>query len=307
MSIPLIASIFTEKNIIENLAKKLNINILPFNFREFPDKETYIKFEKDIHNKDIILYDSLNYPNNKILPMLFFAEAAKELGAKKVGLVAPYLAYMRQDKQFNPGEIVTSKHFAKLISNYFDWLITVDPHLHRYKNLNEIYTIPNKVISAKKSISNWIANNIESPILIGPDSESKQWVQAIAKNINVPYFTFEKQRFGDRNIIIKNKENFNNFAIKDEYFYDHTPVLIDDIISTASTMTGAIKYLSNKKHNKNIVCIGVHAIFANNAYEELLSLLNINNIITCNTIIHPSNKINLLEDISKSISQFISI
>ena len=67
-----------------------------------------------------------------MLPLIFAAATARELAAAKIGLVAPYLAYMRQDRRFNPGEAVTSRQVAGLLSSAFDWLVTVDPHLHRY-------------------------------------------------------------------------------------------------------------------------------------------------------------------------------
>lgn len=61
-----------------------------------------------------------------------------------MGLVAPYLAYMRQDQQFRPGEVVTSRMFAALVSRHVDWLVTVDPHLHRVHALDEIYAVPTR-------------------------------------------------------------------------------------------------------------------------------------------------------------------
>ena len=39
----------------------------------------------------------LDTPGEKILPLLFLAATAQDLGARRVGLVAPYLAFMRQD------------------------------------------------------------------------------------------------------------------------------------------------------------------------------------------------------------------
>ena len=80
-------------------------------------------------------------PNEEVLPLLFAAATARELGVPSVGLVSPYLAYMRQDRRFKPGEAVTSREVAKLLSDAVDWLVTVDRHLHRYGSL-EIYRIP---------------------------------------------------------------------------------------------------------------------------------------------------------------------
>ncbi len=150
----------------------------------FPDDETYIKINSNVKDQKVILFASLDYPNQKLLPLVFTAQTIKELGAKEVGLLTPYLAYMRQDKQFNPGEGITSKYFAALLSEYFDYLVTVDPHLHRRKSLDEIYKIPTTVLHATTAIANWIKKHIKNPLIIGPDKESEQWVSDIAQKAN---------------------------------------------------------------------------------------------------------------------------
>ena len=75
---------------------------------------------------------TLTHPDQQFLLLVFAADAARELGAREVNLVAPYLAYMRQDKRFHDGESVTSRSFARMVSSTLDKLLTVDPHLHRY-------------------------------------------------------------------------------------------------------------------------------------------------------------------------------
>jgi ribose-phosphate pyrophosphokinase len=75
-----------------------------------------LRFACDVAGRSVILLCSLARPNNRILPLLFAADAARDLGAGEVGLVAPYLAYMRQDRRFNPGEAITSQSFARLLS-----------------------------------------------------------------------------------------------------------------------------------------------------------------------------------------------
>ena len=69
---------------------------------------------------------------------------------------------------------------------------------------------------------------------------------------------------------------------KVEQYLDHTPVLVDDIISTGQTMIETIRHLNNFGM-KAPVCIGVHAVFAGNAYQDIL-LENVERIVTCNTM-----------------------
>src|SRR3546814_2878173 len=84
---------------------------------------------------DAAVVCTLARPDDQFLQLLFAARLLRESGARSVQLVAPYLAYMRQDRRFHDGEALTSRQFAQLLSAEFDGLVTVDPHLHRYGNL----------------------------------------------------------------------------------------------------------------------------------------------------------------------------
>ena len=253
--------------------------------RKFPDGETYVRVLSDVIGKEAVIVCTLHEPDDKIFPLFFLAKNLKDLGAKKVTLVAPYLSYMRQDKKFNPGEAVTSEYFAKFLSSFVDELITIDPHLHRRASMSEIYTIPCKVLHASDLISKYIKEEIKMPLLIGPDSESEQWVSEVAKNANAPFIILQKERLGDRDVKVTIPEV--------EKYLNHTPVLVDDIISTAHTMIETVNHLKQLAM-KAPVCIGVHAVFAGNAFEEL-SMSGAQQIVTCNTIKHQSNKIDVSE------------
>lgn len=251
--------------------------------RQFPDEETYIRIFSDVKDKNVFLVCTLHKPDTKLLPLYFLSKTAKEMGATSVCLIAPYLAYMRQDTVFNPGEGVTSTYFAHLLSGFVDSLITIDPHLHRRSSLSEIYTIPTKMEHAANLISLWIKDNIENPLIIGPDSESEQWVCEVAKNAKAPYTILTKIRYGDRNVAVS--------IPRVEQYMDHTPVLVDDIISTGRTLIETIGHLKTAGM-KPPICIGVHAVFARNAYQEIIKS-GAKEVITCNTISHESNKIDI--------------
>src|SRR5512139_2774007 len=93
--------------------------------RDFPDGERYLRIEDDVTGRHVAVLCTLHQPNPLFLPLAFISDALREMGATSVGLVAPYLAYMRQDARFMPGEAVTSISFARLVSRQFDWLVTV--------------------------------------------------------------------------------------------------------------------------------------------------------------------------------------
>lgn len=283
----LIFSLFGSDHFVSDLAKALEYEKIQPICRQFPDGESYLRYESPVQGKKIIIVDTLDHPNEKILPLLFAAETAKELGATEVGLIAPYLAYMRQDTRFHSGEAVTSTYFAKLVSQTFDWMMTVDPHLHRYHALSEIYTIPTKIIPAAPVISSWIQEHIKQPLLIGPDGESKQWVSQIAQAIDAPFTILGKVRLGDQDVKV-------SIPLMKE-FPNHVPVLVDDIISTGQTMIETIRHLNSLK-TKKPVCIVVHPIFAGLITQTLLHE-GAERIVSCNTIPHDSNQLDLSQSL----------
>ncbi len=266
-----------------------------FVLRSFPDNETYLRVLSNVEDREAIVVCTLYEPDNKLLPLLFLCRLLKELKVKSLTLIAPYLAYMRQDKQFNPGEAVTSNYFATLLSSFADRLITIDPHLHRRVSMKEIYTIPCDVLHAAKLISEWIKNNIPYALLIGPDAESEQWVSEVAKNANAPFIILKKIRSGDTvvKVTVPQVENYKNY----------TPVLVDDIISTARTMIETVGHLQHAGM-KAAICIGVHGVFAKNAYTDLKNS-GVRQIVTCNTINHKTNAIDISELIIQQLKNSI--
>lgn len=289
---PIIFSLFaSDKALTTTIQQQLGYELGQLTQHQFPDNETLIQIHSQVDKRAVIFISSLDNANPKLLPLLFAAETVRALGASKVTLIAPYLAYMRQDKQFEPGQGVTSTYFAKLLSTYVDELITIDPHLHRWHSLNELYTIPSTSLSASTAIARWIHQHVQQPILIGPDAESIQWVKEIATKAQAPFLILQKTRQGDRAIKVSIPEV--------EQYRSCIPVLVDDIISTGMTMLGTIRHLEMLKMPRPI-CIGVHAIFAGDTYQKLLAS-PIDKLITCNTIQHASNQI----DISAEIITFL--
>jgi ribose-phosphate pyrophosphokinase len=282
MTAPLVVAMPGNEAMTRALARALGTDVGELELHIFPDGETYLRFVSDLAGRVLVIVCTLDRPNTKILPLLFAAAAARELGAAKVGLVAPYLAYMRQDRRFKPGEAVTSREVARLLSDAFNWLVTVDPHLHRYGALAEIYRIPTRVVHAAPLISQWIRTHVTKPFVIGPDSESEQWVSAVAKAADAPYTVLEKIRSGDRDVEISAK-NLRRLE-------GRTPVLVDDIISSGRTMIEAVRLLGQEGATP-AVCIAVHGLFADHC-DALLAEAGAR-VVTSNSIPHETNGIDV--------------
>jgi ribose-phosphate pyrophosphokinase len=290
MTAPLLVAMPGNDAMTRALARTLDAEIGELELRAFPDGETYLRFVADVAGRTIVVVCTLDRPNEKMLPLIFAAATARELGAARIGLVAPYLAYMRQDRRFQPGEAVTSRQVAQLLSDAFDWLVTVDPHLHRYGSLAELYRIPARVVHAAPLISAWVRQHVADPVLIGPDSESEQWVAAVARDAGAPFTVLHKVRHGDRDVEISLPDM--------QALAGRTPVLVDDIISSGRTMLEAVR-LTAALGGPAPICIAVHGLFADDA-DQMLARAGAR-VVTSNTIAHPTNAIDVHSAIADAV------
>jgi ribose-phosphate pyrophosphokinase len=250
----------------------------------------------DFSEQDVVLISHLNQPNEKAIGLLFLAGHLRDMGAKSVGLIAPYLAYMRQDIRFKDGECITSRYFSGLINNAFDYLVTIDPHLHRYHRLDEIYRIPNRALHATNIIGEYIKKMIPNALIIGPDAESAQWAEGVAAAAQCEFLVFEKTRKGDRDVSVS-MPDLSCYA-------DAQPVLVDDIISTGRTLVETAEGLV-VAGLRPAICIGVHSVLAEGA-EETLNNPAIANWLSCNTIPHASNAIDVSQLIAPAITAIMA-
>ena len=261
----------------------------------FPDGESYVRLYTPVHGAEVAIVCTLDHPDEKLLPLLWLAIAAREGGARRVGLIAPYLPYMRQDVVFNAGEIRAAEHFAALLNPVFDWLVTADPHLHRISHLSNVYRMPTVAVEAAPAIAAWIQTHVQAPFLIGPDDESRQWVEHVAGICQAPWAALTKTRHSAWHVEIADLPNIPARCV---------PVLVDDIISTGRTMLAAANLL-RRAGKPRPVCVGVHAVFAADAYSQLCAASA--EIVTCDTIPHPSNAIALTEPLVDAVSSMFDL
>lgn len=249
----------------------------------FPDGETLAQMEAPGNGDDVLLVCTLDRPDAKLWPLMMAASTARELGARRVGLVAPYLAYMRQDARFRPGEAISSNIFGAWLGRTFDGLVTVDPHLHRHQHLAEIYSRPSRVVHVVAELTAWIAANVDKPLIVGPDGESTQWATAVANLLCAPSVIAQKVRHGDHEVDVHLPEPIR--------WDDHTPVLLDDIISTGKTLVETVRRL-RALTAKPPVCVAAHGVFAEGSLEALRGE-GVGQIVTSNTIANEAAQIDV--------------
>ncbi len=258
----------------------------------FPDGESRIRLPEKLPEK-VIFCRSLNQPNEKLIELILAAATARRLGAKQITLVAPYLCYMRQDKAFHPGEAISQRIIGELLAGRFDSLITIDPHLHRVHNLQQAVPVEQAItLSATGVMADWLAKQMENPLLIGPDEESVQWVAAIARHNHLDYCVARKERLGDRSVRVTLPEG--------NYTGRHI-VLVDDVASTGRTLEAAARELVPHKP-VSISVLVTHALFFGDA-QQRLHHVGVEQIWSCDTIPHPTNHIQMAKLLAEVIGE----
>ncbi len=272
------------ERIAKALARKRKAKYSPLTISQFPDGDEYLKFNTIVKGHHVVIVQSFQpNPQRSFLQIIFAAETAKDLGAAKVTLIAPYLAYMRQDARFNPGEAVSSRIVGKYLSKAVDRLITFDPHIHRYKSLRDIFSIKTTKLTANYLIADYIKKNFRNVVVVGPDWEAYQWADTIAVLIGAQAAHFSKTRHSSRHVTSK---MVNEVDMKGK-----TVIIIDDIISTGGTVVQAAKAVL-AKGAKEVHAICIHGLFVENALAKLKKA-KVKTVVTTNCIEHPTNRIDV--------------
>lgn len=266
-----------------HLAESLDVPYARVVVHHFPDGESKLTLPPELP-AHVVVYRSLDRPNDKLIELLLAATTARQLGAQRLTLVAPYLCYMRQDTAFIAGEAVSQPIIGHFLAELFDDVITVDPHLHRTHNLVDAVPAKHAVALSATTLMREFLRADPDVVLLGPDSESEQWVRTIAEPDGLLYGVASKQRLGDRDIHID---------LPDLDLANKTVVLIDDVISSGETIAIAAQACF-EQGAKRVDVLVTHALFAQGAVERLRQV-GVKEICSTDSIPHPSNCIHLAD------------
>lgn len=264
------------------VAKLLHAPLSLVEVHEFPDGECKVRVPATLPDT-VVIVRSLNQPNAKLTELLLTARTARELGARHLVLVAPYLCYMRQDIAFAPGEAVSQRIIGKFLAELFDSVITVDPHLHRVHELRDAIPARNAVaLTAAPLIGHFLRTQLNDALIVGPDEESAQWAQSVAQHAGWQSTVARKTRAGDRSVSI---------VLPEESYAGRTVVLVDDMISTGHTLAECASALHGRGA-REIYCAVTHAL-CDATTTQLLHEAGVKNLWCSDSVAHNCSTIEL--------------
>lgn len=246
----------------------------------FPDGELKLTLPAYLPER-VVLLRSLDQPNEKLVELLLSVQTARQTGARHLTLVAPYLAYMRQDIAFHPGEAVSQQVVGRFLAELFDSVITVDPHLHRVATLGEAVPVAQPVVvSGAPLLADLIAGQRPGALLVGPDEESAQWIAQAAAKQGFDHAVCRKIRHGDRNVEV---------ALPTVSVKGRAVVLLDDMVSTGHTVARAAQALLAAGATSVDVAV-THALLADDALA-MMHGAGIGEVWSTDCVAHTTNAV----------------
>jgi ribose-phosphate pyrophosphokinase len=264
------------------LATALQRPLATVDVHRFPDGESLVQLPPELPD-EVILCRSLDNPNGKLVELMLAARGARSAGAAHITLAAPYLCYMRQDKAFSPGQVVSQQVIGEFLAAYFDALVTADPHLHRVSTIRDAVDLSAaSAVSAAPLVGGFLAERRPGALLLGPDEESEQWVSVAASTAGLDHAVATKTRRGDREVAI---------ALPSGHWRDAEVVLVDDMASSGRTLAQAALAL-RRAGAARVDAVVTHALFAGDAVETMRAA-GIGEIWSSDSITHESNAFSL--------------
>jgi len=249
------------QNLGRKVAEILHAQIIPIKIKFFPDGEYALRFEGELAGEEVTLVQTTGPPQDKnLMQLLLMLDAAKDLGAKRITAVIPYLAFARQDKRFLQGEVISAETIAKLIEVFaIDRFITIN--VHSENTLKRLST-PTENLSAIPLLATHFRNmGLDGAFSLSPDKGAIKLAEEANNVLEGGYGWLHKER--DRYTgEIKIEDKSLNVKARDV-------IVFDDIISTGGTIARAVKMLKNQGARR-VYTACAHPLLVGDAKNKIL-------------------------------------
>lgn len=251
------------KSLSKKISEKLHCELIYPEIKIFPDGEMRVRIDSQkIHGQKVILIKSGGLPDSSILQLSFTADAIVQAGADKLICIFPYIPYSRADHVTRTGESAQFEVILRILdSAHFSEIITVDPHSIK---IQEISKSKLNILSALELFSDKIKEIEPDPdkiTLVSPDSGGQRRIIELKNLLGGKINT----------IFIDKKRDFENGIVGISKIHGKvqgTCFVIDDIISSGSTMLKAVDELSKNSESK-LYLFATHAVFSGSASKVL--------------------------------------
>jgi ribose-phosphate pyrophosphokinase len=273
------------------VAALLDVDVVPTTLRNFPDGEIYVRFQESVRGCDAFVIQSHCAPINEwIMEHLIMVDALKRASAKRITGVMPYYGYARQDKKHRGREPISARLMADLFKTAgADRLMTVDLHTGQ---LQGFFDGPVDHLHALPLLSSYVEEHydIAQMTVVSPDAGRVRVADQWTDRLGTPLAIIHKRR--DPNVVDKIEVQEVIGEVR-----GRVCLLIDDMITTAGTITQAAQVLADNDAAA-VICAATHAVLAGPAVDRLKNS-QISEVIVTNTLpIAAENRFDKLTELS---------
>jgi ribose-phosphate pyrophosphokinase len=275
------------------IAANLNSELIPVNATVFSDGESKIQMP-NVKGKYCVIVQSLYPPPDRhLLQTLMISKKCRDDGADMVCNILPYMAYARQDRAFVEDEFPTMALIAELFESAgTKRIVALD--IHSSKALS-YFTIEAINISSIPLLAEYVKSNLhlDKPIAVSPDIGGKKRVEDFSQLLNIDFITLEKKRDRYSGEVFIDERNIPDIVAKRDI------VILDDIISTGSSVIRATEVL-RKKGSGKIYVLCTHSLMADDNFIKITGA-GVENIISTNSVPSRVAKIDIAPTIASCI------
>jgi ribose-phosphate pyrophosphokinase len=224
----------------------------------FSDGEVYVQILDNVRGADVFVIQPTHAPAENLLELLLLIDAFKRSSAARITTVIPYFAYARQERKDRPRVPISAKLVADLIvAAGADRVLTIDLHAPAIQGF---FSIPvDHLYAAPALLEHLRALQLAEPVIVSPDAGGTERARSYAKRLGAELAIVDKRRTG-HNVA----ESIN--VIGDVEARDC--VIVDDIVDTAGTLTGAVRALLERGARSVRGCF-THPVLSGKAIERL--------------------------------------
>ena len=270
----------------QKISEYLGIPLGKVKLEPFPDGEIMCKIEEDVRGRDVFFIQPTCDPvNRSIMELLIFIDCARRASVERITAVLPYFGYARQDRKDEGRVPITAKLVANLIATAgADRVLTMDLHAAQIQGF---FDIPVDNLMAEPVLSRyWMDQKLKNLVVVSPDVGNSKRARGYAQRLNADLAIIDKRRVSGEHIEVGRVIG----SVKNK-----TVLMMDDMITTAGTISGAAR-LCKEKGAKRILVGATHAVLCGPAIQRLKEA-PIDELVVTDTVSIPQAKLDALGNV----------
>jgi ribose-phosphate pyrophosphokinase len=264
----------------EEIASYLSIDLGRVNITRFADGEIYVRFEENARGVDAFVLQPVSHPvNEHLMELLIMMDALRRASAGRITAVVPYYGYARKDKKDAPREPITGRLVADLLTTAgASRVLTVDLHAGQIEGF---FNIPVDHLRAMPLFADYLREkDLRRGVIVAADDGAVKRSKQLADRLDLPLAIIFQRRVG--------RDAKEPLQIVGDV-EGRTPIMVEDVIDTAGTLSGAVEVLMAKGARPEVYICATHAVFAHPAAQRL-AREEVREVVVTNTIPLPAEK-----------------